>query len=111
MRATLILLAAALAAGTVGARARELAPQTLTEAESAFLTVPGAERARVSNAAVATVTLREGGETELAGLRMGAATVTFFGVGGPVATLEVNVHPAYWGMLGRLFADDPEIRA
>lgn len=52
MRATLILLAAALAAGTVGARARELAPQTLTEAESAFLTVPGAERARVSNAAV-----------------------------------------------------------
>ena len=111
MRATLILLAAALAAGTVGARARELAPQTLTEAESAFLTVPGAERARVSNAAVATVTLREGGETELAGLRMGAATVTFFGVGGPVATLEVNVRPAYWGMLGRLFADDPEIRA
>ena len=112
MRTFLTLLsAAALAVGALRANVRELEPRTLHEGEAAYLTAPGAERARVSNAAVLSAVCREGGETELAGLQMGEATVTFFGGEGPVATLRVAVRPAYWEMLGRLFADDPEIRA
>lgn len=111
MRTTLTLLAALLAVGALQARVRELEPRALHEGETVYLTVPGAERARVSNAAVLSAACREGGEAELSGLRLGTADVTFFGAGGPAATLRVDVRPAYWEMLGRLFADDPEIRA
>lgn len=111
MRTTLTLLAALLAVGALQARVRELEPRALHEGETVYLTVPGAERARVSNAAVLSAACREGGEAELSGLRLGTADVTFFGATGPAATLRVDVRPAYWEMLGRLFADDPEIRA
>lgn len=111
MRTTLTLFAALLAVGALQARVRELEPRALHEGETVYLTVPGAERARVSNAAVLSAACREGGEAELSGLRLGTADVTFFGATGPAATLRVDVRPAYWEMLGRLFADDPEIRA
>ena len=111
MKTTLTLLATLLAIGALQARVRELEPRALHEGETVYLTVPGAERARVSNAAVLSAACREGGETELAGLRLGSSTVTFFDAAGPAATLRVDVRPAYWEMLGRLFADDPEIRA
>ena len=111
MRTTLTLFAVLLAVGALQARVRELEPRALHEGETVYLTVPGAERARVSNAAVLSAACREGGEAELSGLRLGTADVTFFGATGPAATLRVDVRPAYWEMLGRLFADDPEIRA
>ena len=111
MKTTLTLLAALLAVGVLQARVRELEPRALHEGETAYLTVPGAERARVSNAVVLSAVCREGGEAELAGLRLGSSTVTFFDAAGPAATLRVDVRPAYWEMLGSLFADNPEIRA
>lgn len=111
MKTTLTLLATLLAIGALQARVRELEPRALHEGETVYLTVPGAERARVSNAAVLSAACREGGEAELVGLRLGTSTVTFFGASAPAATLRVDVRPAYWEMLGRLFADDPEIRA
>ena len=111
MRTTLTLFAVLLAVGALQARVRELEPRALHEGETVYLTVPGAERARVSNAAALSAACREGGEAELSGLRLGTADVTFFGATGPAATLRVDVRPAYWEMLGRLFADDPEIRA
>lgn len=111
MKTTLTLLAALLAVGVLQARVRELEPRALHEGETIYLTVPGADRARVSNAVVLSAVCREGGEAELAGLRLGSSTVTFFGASGPAATLRVDVRPAYWEMLGSLFADNPEIRA
>ena len=105
-------LAALAAWGTLQARVRELEPMTLHEGESAYLAVPAAERVRVSHAAILSATCREGGEATLTGLGLGEATATFFDAdGAQAATLRVAVRPAYWEMLGRLFADDPEIRA
>ncbi len=108
--ATFALIAmTSLTALTASARVRELPMCTLTEGENHFLTVPGIERARVSNGVIVGVQCPSTGDVILSGLRMGEATVTLHDDKGAKALLPVTVCPSYWSMLKNLFAEDPEI--
>ncbi len=98
-----------LTAFTASARIRELSAQILAEGENSFITYPGVEQVRVSNASVVAATCPAPGDIALSGLRMGQASVTLLDAKGAQTLLPVTVCPPYWTMLKRLFVDDPEI--
>ena len=107
---TMILAAAAFAVMSADAAvARKLPAATVVEGETMSFDSMKATSLRSSNAAVFTAALRETGEAIVSGTRLGEARLDYVDERGVFATREVMVVPPYWGLLNRMFAEDPEI--
>lgn len=113
MRDVAKFLALALACAALSAPAavvRTLPGMTVVETETVSVDGMKASAVRSSNTSVFTAAIRESDEAIVSGLRLGTATLSYVDNDrGLFAERPVTVVPAYWDVLQKMFADDPEI--
>ena len=105
---SIALMLAAVAALSASAAVRKLQEITVCEGTQMTLRGENATGIRSGDAAVATATLRNN-EVSLSAVQVGRTELSFIDDRGVFASARVTVVPAYWAILEKLLADDPDV--